>query len=85
MKLVAVDNIADAIEITDKNKVDDIVFIKTSDLKEWTNNRNSFTNKSFGDNLSGLIVNFIYKDGDPDLKPEKLTEELRKFILLKNL
>jgi len=82
---MAVESTYDAIEIASRYETNNVYFIKTSDMKEWLKSPSSFVTKSFGDRLSNLFINFLYKDGDPDLEQEKLLSEIKSALFLKGL
>ncbi len=81
--LTVVKNVSEAIETSLSGNTDNVYFIKESDLEEYLNNEDSFIFKIFGDNLSGLKVNFIYKDGDPDLEPDVLNSKIKIALMTK--
>lgn len=84
-KLMLVNNTIDAIKIACRQETENIYFIKTSNVKDWLKTPSSFITKSFGDRLSNLFINFIYKDGDTDLEQEKLLSEIKTVLMLKSL
>lgn len=84
-KLMAVESTYDAIKIASRYETNNVYFIKTSDMEEWSKNPSYFITKSFGDRLSNLFINFLYKDGDPDLEQEKLLSEIKSALFLKEL
>lgn len=81
--LCAVKTVSDAIDSSLAGDTDNVYFIKESDLEEYISNSDLFTLKTFGDNLSGLSVNFIYKEGDQDLDQDFLNMKI-KIALIKN-
>jgi len=88
--VIAIENTYEAVLAIVNNrfpdfKMEDIYFIKTSDLGEWAKNNKAFIFKSFGDRLSNYFINFIYKDGDEDLEAKKLEFELKSALFLKGL
>ena len=84
-KLMAVKSTYDAIKIASQYETNNIYFIKTSDMAEWSKNPSSFIIKSFGDKLSNIFINFIYKGGDPDLKQKKLLSEIKTVLISNSL
>lgn len=83
--LIAVESISDAFENNLTNESDDVFYIKTSDLKDWAEDQNKFIVKTFGDKLNGIIVSFVYKDGDKEFEPENLTLEIKNFFIFKSI
>ncbi|MDD3285586.1 MAG: hypothetical protein PHG95_03050 [Patescibacteria group bacterium] len=88
--VIAVENTYEAITGVINNKlpnlkIENTYFIKTSDLTEWAQHKGAFIIKSFGDGLSNYFINFIYKDGDEDLKAQKLEREIKIALFLKEL
>lgn len=77
--LIAVNVLSDAFKIALNNKSADALYIKTTDLKEWTDNQEAFVMKEFGDRESGLLLTFIYKDGDKEFESDNLVAEILKF------
>lgn len=86
--VVAVGSTYEAIDFIINNKfpklkMENMYFIKTSDLSEWVKNEEAFIFKSFGDRLSNYFINFIYKDNDKDLEAKKLELEIKIVLFLK--
>ncbi|MFA5109265.1 MAG: hypothetical protein WC458_01860 [Patescibacteria group bacterium] len=77
--LIAVNFLSDAFKIALNNELVDVLYIKTTDLKEWTDNQETFVMKEFGDSESGLLLTFIYKDGDKEFEPDNLASDILKF------
>jgi hypothetical protein len=77
--VIAVHSLGDAFKnaLTDKSL--GFLYIKAIDLKEWTENQKAFVMKKFGDRESGLILTFIYKNGDKEFEPDNLIAEIFKF------
>jgi hypothetical protein len=89
-RMVIVENTYEAIKIVVNNidpeiKMENVVFIKMSDAREYVKNQKDFIIKSFGDRLSNYFINFIYKDGDKDLDAKKLESEIKTALLFKSL
>lgn len=71
---------ADAFEISLSHKEPGIVYIKTDILEDYfKNNSKEYISKIFGDNNSGLIVTFIYKDEDKEFEQENLEKSILEF------
>lgn len=78
-QIVAVNSLSDAFKSALANKSTNTFYIKTADLKEWTDNQETFVMKEFGDRESGLFLTFIYKNGDKEFEPDNLVAEILKF------
>ena len=79
--LIAVNSLEEAFKNSLENKSTDVIYIKTSDLKEWSKNENGFVSKVFGDQNSGMFLNFIYKDGDKEFEKNNLESKILDFKL----
>jgi hypothetical protein len=77
--VIAVNSFGDAFKSALISKSTNALYIKTTDLKEWSDNQEMFVIKEFGDRESDLCLTFIYKNGDKEFESDNLVAEILKF------
>lgn len=80
--IMAVNSLEDAFKNSLIINNPNIVYIKTSLLKEWTISGGAgFVSKTFGDKSINMFLTFIYKDGDEEFEKNNLENKILHFKL----